>query len=98
MTAGIDPEGNETRAIHALVDFRGKDILEIGCGDGRLTWRYADFGSTVVGLDPFESDIEQAQRNTPHRLRSRVRFQCGDALTVDFDPESFDVIVFGRSI
>jgi cyclopropane fatty-acyl-phospholipid synthase-like methyltransferase len=42
MTVRIDPEGNETDALFALVELEGQEVLEIGCGDGRLTWRYAE--------------------------------------------------------
>jgi 2-polyprenyl-3-methyl-5-hydroxy-6-metoxy-1,4-benzoquinol methylase len=98
MTDSIDPEGNETRAIHELIDFQGKDVLEIGCGDGRLAWRYADRAATVLGLDPFEPDIEHARANTPYHLASKVEFRTADAINADFTPESFDVVVFGRSI
>ena len=38
----IDPEGAELAALGKLVDFAGLHVLEVGCGDGRLTWRYAD--------------------------------------------------------
>jgi ubiquinone/menaquinone biosynthesis C-methylase UbiE len=48
----IEPEGNETRILHELMDFRGKDVLEIGCGDGRMTWRYAQLVRLVLALDP----------------------------------------------
>jgi 2-polyprenyl-3-methyl-5-hydroxy-6-metoxy-1,4-benzoquinol methylase len=98
MSDQVDPEGNETRALHELVDFHGKDVLDIGCGDGRMTWRYADLAATVVGLDPFERDIETAQAATPDELRSKVRFWCEDAVTVVLEPASFDVVVFSRSI
>jgi cyclopropane fatty-acyl-phospholipid synthase-like methyltransferase len=37
MVRAIDPEGVETRAIRELIDFAGKDVLEIGCGEGRMT-------------------------------------------------------------
>jgi hypothetical protein len=37
MSDPVDHEGNETRALHELVDFRDKDVLEIGCGDGRMS-------------------------------------------------------------
>ena len=37
MAARFDPEQVETRVIHDLVDFDGKDVLEIGCGDGWVT-------------------------------------------------------------
>ena len=42
MTIRTDPEGNETATLFDLVDLDGAEVLEIGCGDGRLTWRYAD--------------------------------------------------------
>jgi cyclopropane fatty-acyl-phospholipid synthase-like methyltransferase len=41
MTVRTDPEGNETDTLFDLVDLGGAHVLEIGAGDGRLTWRYA---------------------------------------------------------
>lgn len=38
----VDPEENEPRALFGIVDVANKYILEIGSGDGRLTWRYAE--------------------------------------------------------
>ena len=61
MTDVVDPERNESRAIHELVDFRNNHVLEIGCGDGRLMWRYANLAATVVGIDSAQSDIEHAK-------------------------------------
>ena len=52
MTIRHDPEGAETQVIHDLVDFRGRAVLEIGCGDGRLTWRICDLAGSVLALDP----------------------------------------------
>jgi len=37
MTIRVDPENNETRALFDLANLSGKHVLEIGCGDGRLT-------------------------------------------------------------
>jgi len=98
MNETVDPEGNETRVIHELVDFAGKHVLEIGCGDGRLIWRHAASAASVLGFDSVESDIDQARRSTPRHVRSRVDFRTADAVTTDFPPESFDVVVVGRSI
>src|SRR5690348_7211864 len=98
MTNYVDPEANETRAIHELIDFSGKDVLEIGCGDGRLIWRYADSASTVLGVDSVESDIQHARSSTPERLRSKVTFRTANAVAADFDSASFDVVFLGRSI
>jgi malonyl-CoA O-methyltransferase len=98
MAGAVDSEGHETRAIHGLVDFDGKHVLEIGCGEGRLTWRYAERAASVLGLDAFEGDIEHARESTPESLRSRVTFQVADATCVELGDQSFDVVVLARSI
>ena len=70
MIGRIDPEGVETRVIHELIDFAGKDVLEIGCGDGRMTWRYADVAASVLAFDPDESAITTAREQIPAALKA----------------------------
>src|SRR5713101_5663144 len=49
----LDPEGNETAALDQLLpDLRGLHVLEVGCGDGRLTCRYAERAASVLAIDP----------------------------------------------
>jgi ubiquinone/menaquinone biosynthesis C-methylase UbiE len=94
----VDPEGRETQAIHELVDFEDKDVLEIGCGDGRLTWRYADATRTVLALDPEETDIQLANAGVPEAWHRKVTFRVADAINVDLPEGAFDVALFSRSI
>ncbi len=58
----LDPEENE---IRALLDFTGalsgKHVLEVGCGDGRLAWRYAHLAAHVVAIDPDVHKIARAR-------------------------------------
>jgi 2-polyprenyl-3-methyl-5-hydroxy-6-metoxy-1,4-benzoquinol methylase len=75
MTVRSDPENNEIRALLDLVDFSGKHVLEIGCGDGRLTRRYAEAAAHVTAIDPFEEAIGRANANQPDTLRDRVEFR-----------------------
>jgi 2-polyprenyl-3-methyl-5-hydroxy-6-metoxy-1,4-benzoquinol methylase len=75
MMIRIDPENNESRALFALADFTDRRVLEIGCGDGRLTWRYAHKAAHVIAIDPFEGSIRRAKENTPDDLKSRVEFR-----------------------
>jgi 2-polyprenyl-3-methyl-5-hydroxy-6-metoxy-1,4-benzoquinol methylase len=74
MTIRQDPENNEIRALRNMVDFSEATVLEIGCGDGRLTWRYAEEAANVTAIDPFEPSIGRAKENTPANLRDRVKF------------------------
>ena len=82
MSYAIDPEGHETRILHDLVDFRDKEVVEVGCGDGRLTWRYAAQARSVLALDPNEDRVAQALASTPEALQPIVTFRVADIVTV----------------
>jgi ubiquinone/menaquinone biosynthesis C-methylase UbiE len=73
MTLSFDPERNE---IDALLDFtgdlKGRRVLEIGSGAGRLTWRYATQSCQVLGIDPKPGMVARAQAEMPPDLQSRV--------------------------
>ena len=75
MMIRTDPENNEPNALFQFADFRDKHVLEIGCGDGRLTWRYADKAAHITAIDPFEGSIARAKENTPENLKDRVEFR-----------------------
>jgi ubiquinone/menaquinone biosynthesis C-methylase UbiE len=94
----LDPEQVETRTIHELVDFAGKDVLEVGCGHGRLTWRYADRARSVLALDLDTSAIEQARASLPEVLRDTVIFQVADIRSMELPAAAFDVVVFSYSL
>jgi ubiquinone/menaquinone biosynthesis C-methylase UbiE len=94
----IDPEGNETRVIHDLIDFRGRDVLEVGCGDGRLTWRYAGQARSVLALDPNAERVEQAIAAIPAALMPTVAFQMADIAEASVPSEAFDVAVLSWSL
>jgi cyclopropane fatty-acyl-phospholipid synthase-like methyltransferase len=93
-----DPEGVERRVMHRLIRFAGRDVLEIGSGDGRLTWRYAERTASVLGIDPDETQVRRARAAMPDSLRDRVGFRAADAASVELPVASFDVIVLGWSI
>ena len=56
MTLQKDPERNEIRYLRQCADFSGKRVLEVGCGEGRMTWQYAKETHTTIGIDP-ERDL-----------------------------------------
>ena len=60
-------------------DFTGTRVLEVGCGDGRLTWLYAPRAASVLGIDPDEEQIAIARSATPPELADRVLFEVGEA-------------------
>lgn len=100
MTVRIDPEGNETDALFALVDLEGLDVLEIGCGDGRLTRRYADRAAQVTAIEPFQGAIARAQAWLAEAPNERIEFR--HAAFEDFvaasDADVFDVTLMSWSL
>jgi 2-polyprenyl-3-methyl-5-hydroxy-6-metoxy-1,4-benzoquinol methylase len=100
MTIRSDPENNEIRALFDLVGFSGKHVLEIGCGDGRLTWRYAEAAAHVTGIEPFEEAIGRANANKPDTLRDRVEFDhiAFEDFAADRESEMFDMAIFSWSL
>jgi ubiquinone/menaquinone biosynthesis C-methylase UbiE len=93
-----DPEQTETRVLHALADLTGRDVLEVGCGNGRLTWRYADRAAPVLALDPKAEEVKAARTSTPVHLRSCVRFRTADITAAKLPEKAFDVAVLSWSI
>ena len=76
-------------SINALSP-QAKAILDIGCGDGTLLVRITKLFSpdvALTGIDLVESDIAYARERLP-----AATFLGGDALSLDMDPKSQDVI------
>jgi ubiquinone/menaquinone biosynthesis C-methylase UbiE len=94
----VDPAGAELAALAEIVDFSGLRVLEIGCGSGRLTWRYAVSAQEVLGLDPDEEAIAAARAATPPELREIVRFDVASPVERDIPRRHFDLAFFSWSL
>jgi len=70
-------------------------ILEVGCGTGANACFLAKtFGCSVVGVDIAEHMIKYAQRRSKDLgLTDKVRFDVGDAYSLEFPDEEFDVVL-----
>jgi ubiquinone/menaquinone biosynthesis C-methylase UbiE len=97
QTNSIDPEA-EMVALRALGGLDGARVLEIGCGDGRLTFRYAPAARSVLAIDPHAEAIARARDMLPVESAGRVRFEIGSALELDQPPASFDVALLSHSL
>ena len=100
MVVVKDPEGRETAALKAMVDFKDQSVLEIGCGDGRLTRLYAVDAARVVAIDPDGERIESARANMPETLRGRVYFTKSSLAEYagTCDDRKFDIALFSWSL
>lgn len=100
MTIQIDPEKKEIKALLAMANFNRQQVLEIGSGDGRLTWRYAGQAGHVTAVEPWDQGIARALKAMPGELRDRVEFI--HAAFLDFAAArasaSFDIAILSWSL
>ena len=100
-----DPERTETKYLHKFADLAlrqaqggaGKRMLEIGCGDGRLTWQYAKSARLVAGIDLEANDLRVATIDRPSDLESAVTFTRADSIHIPFSKETFDLAILAWS-
>jgi ubiquinone/menaquinone biosynthesis C-methylase UbiE len=97
MTLRKDPEGMETRHLNQMVDFSDQGVLEIGSGDGRLTWRYAHSTGRVTGIDLDADALRVAANDRPVSLKETVAFVRANSLHLPFPHETFDITILAWS-
>jgi ubiquinone/menaquinone biosynthesis C-methylase UbiE len=98
VTRTLDPEGAHLAALRRLTDFDGRRVLEMGCGEGRLTRGIATEASSVLAFDPDAASIAEAQGSLPSELADRVAFQVASAEEIEIKRGSFDLVVFSWSL
>ena len=98
MTELLDPEGAHIAALRRLADFAGQRVLELGCGDGRLTVGIAGDAAGVLAFDPDADAVGRASRSLPDELGTRVAYRVASAETIELEPHSFDLVVFSWSL
>jgi 2-polyprenyl-3-methyl-5-hydroxy-6-metoxy-1,4-benzoquinol methylase len=85
----------EPQRIGALVPLQGARVLDVGCGEGRLTAFAAARAAGVYAFDPNAERVEQARAVAD---AERVRFGVHGVEVLDVERESFDVALCGWSL
>lgn len=94
----LDPEGVHLSALRRLADFRGRRVLELGCGDGRLTIGLAADASRVLAFDPDAEAVDRARRFLPADYSERVQYKVASGKAIEVEPASFDLVVFSWAL
>ena len=90
--------GREVRAFGGAALFRGKDVLDIGTGNGRVGFDIARHARRVVGIDPSEGSVRVAREMAEARGVTNLTFRVGDAAALDVGRERFDIAIFTLSL
>ncbi|GAC1409501.1 MAG: hypothetical protein NVSMB57_02220 [Actinomycetota bacterium] len=94
-------QGRATRRVAELAEIRDRilehatvfphaDVLDLGCGTGLLTFPAAEAAGTATGLD-IDLALLRAAAEVPALGASLV---CGDARTLPFPDDRFDIVVW----
>ena len=95
MTYWHDEKDEELESLICFADgFVDKRILEVGCGNGRITRKYAQDAAFVDAIDPDEEKIKKAIAAAQH---AHVHYHT--VAIEDFYPkEQYDLVILAWSL
>lgn len=79
--------------IEEFLMLDGKEVLEIGCGAGRLTSSLVPKAESITAIDPDPAQVAMARANV-----AGVDFRVGSGENLDFTDRSFDIVFFSYSL
>ena len=98
LPSDYPPPGMELRLIRRFVNPKGKRVLEIGSGDGRLTREYARLATHVVAIEPDREGVLVARREFAAEGITNVSFRVGAAERKRLGGAAFDIALFSWSL
>jgi 2-polyprenyl-3-methyl-5-hydroxy-6-metoxy-1,4-benzoquinol methylase len=98
VTSVLDPEGAHLAALRRLARLEGAAIVEVGCGEGRLTESLAGEADFVFAFDPDRDAVASARERLLPALDCSVSFAVGRARDVEIPPQPFDLVFFSWSL
>jgi len=79
--------------IFQFADLANKLVLEIGCGDGRITALMAGNAKKLVAVEPDAETIREARKKV-----SDADFLIGSGENLNFPDACFDLVIFTLSL
>jgi tellurite methyltransferase len=88
---GTEP-GTLVRKLATIVgDFRNLQILDVGCGEGKNAWFFANQGATVRAVDISALAIENGEKC--FGTSPRICWEVADVRTLELRSRAYDIVV-----
>ena len=94
MTKNLGIRG-DLDVLAELLQWEGKQVLDVGCGPGQLARGLASLGAEVHGFEP---DPIQAEKNREAPATEKVTFHEASAEDLPVTSASVDVVLLSRSL
>ncbi len=88
-----DKEQKEIQMIERYLDCQGQDILEVGCGEGRVSSLLSPKARKYIAIDPDLNRLKKARFAHP-----RVDFRTGNGEALTFADGAFSRVLFTLSL
>lgn len=89
----IDKDDVTLRTILDFSEMADKQVLEIGCGDGRITRGLAGKPQSLIAVDPDSVSLRAAEKKI-----TGVDFHVGTGQSLVFADGTFDLVLFTLSL
>ena len=96
MKAVQDPEKVEFSRLAAAWSLKNLRMVEIGCGNGKLFWQYADLPRFAAGLDTDSDRLKEARKS--HSSGCNDLILQANAEKLPFRNKSIDLVLFASSL
>ncbi|MBS9773711.1 MAG: class I SAM-dependent methyltransferase [Tenacibaculum sp.] len=92
----LDPTNQFIKAILKCSNIKDKNILEIGCGSGRITKDLAKYAKSITAIDPDDNSLKIAKENL---TSNKITFIKGLGEDLSFlKDKKFDVVIYSLSL
>ena len=90
--------GWDAARLLELADFRGCRVLDVGAGNGRLTFAAASVADEVYAVEPVETLRAYIKRRAVCDRISNVRVADGLATELPYPDDTFDIVMSGHVV
>ena len=92
----IDPEGHELDALLSRLPAVARcSVVEVGCGDGRLTRRYSRHVGSVIAIDPGDAAVAAFRSEG---VPANVELRAIPIDRLELSDESVHVVLFSWAL